>query len=111
VQVRWFVLNPLPESMRGMAKNALDEAVRGAFAEIGGAHHVIDQSRHPSMHETPTLDVVCLLQGEALMILEDGETRLKPGNVVIQRGTNHAWQAIDAPAFFVGVMIDRSPLS
>jgi hypothetical protein len=107
VQVRWFVVNPLPE----MPKNALDEAVRGVFAEVGAAHHVIDQSRHPMMHETPTLDVICLLQGEALLILEDGETRLKPGNVVIQRGTNHAWQAIGGPAFFVGVLIDRSPVS
>jgi hypothetical protein len=108
VQVRWFVANPLP---KGVAKDALDEAVRGVFAEIGGAHHVINQSRHPAMHETPTLDIVCLLQGEAVLILEDGETRLKPGNVVIQRGTNHAWQAIGGPALFVSVLIDRGPLS
>ena len=61
------------------------------------------------MHESPTLDIICLLQGEAMLILEDGETHLKPGNVVIQRGTNHAWQAIGGPAFFVSVLIDRSP--
>jgi hypothetical protein len=108
VQVRWFVANPLPE---GLPKDVLDQTARGVFAEMGGAHHVIDQSRHPAMHETPTLDVICLLQGEAMLILEDGETRLKPGNVVIQRGTNHAWQAIGGPAFFLAVLIDRSSLS
>jgi hypothetical protein len=104
VQVRWFVVNPLPE---GLPKEALDQYARERFAEFGGAHHVIDQSRHPAMHETQTLDIICLLQGEASLILEEGETRLKPGNVVIQRGTNHAWQAHGDPAFFLAVLIDR----
>jgi len=107
VTVRWLVIDPLPG---GVPKDALDQAIRGRFAELGGAHHVIDQSRHPAMHETPTLDIICLLQGEALLILENGETHLKPGNVVIQRGTNHAWQAIGGPAFFLAVLIDRSSL-
>jgi hypothetical protein len=107
VQVRWFVVNPLPE---GLPKEALDQYARERFAEFGAAHHVIDQSRHPAMHETPTLDVICLLQGDASLILEEGETRLKPGQVVIQRGTNHAWQAHGGPALFLAVLIDRSSL-
>jgi hypothetical protein len=105
VQVRWFVVNPMPE---GIPKESLNQVVRERFAEIGGADYVIDQSRHPAMHETQTLDIVCLLQGDASLILEEGETRLKPGNVVIQRGTNHAWQAHGGPAFFLAVLIDRS---
>jgi hypothetical protein len=36
-----------------------------------------------------------------------GETRLRPGNVVIQRGTNHAWNAHGGPALFLAVLIDR----
>ena len=60
------------------------------------------------MHETPTLDIVCLLQGDVSLILEAGETRLKPGQVVIQRGTNHAWQAHGGPALLLAVLIDRS---
>ena len=87
VRVGWFVVNPLPE---GVPKEILDGAVRERFANIGGAHYLIDQSRHPAMHETPTLDIICLLQGDVSLILEEGETRLKPGQVVIQRGTNHA---------------------
>ena len=67
VQVRWFVVNPLPE---GVPKPILDGMARERFAEFGGAHHVIDQSRHPAMHETRTLDVICLLQGDAALILE-----------------------------------------
>jgi quercetin dioxygenase-like cupin family protein len=75
---------------------------------MGAAAYVIDQSRHPAMHETPTLDVICVLQGEVILVLEDGETLLKPGNVAIQRGTNHAWKATSGPALLLSVLIDRS---
>jgi len=104
VQVRWFVINPLPD---GVPKAALDAATRERFAQFDGAHHIIDQSRHPAMHETHSIDVICLLRGEASLILEGGETRLTQGQVVIQRGTNHAWQAHGGPALFLAVLIDR----
>ncbi len=104
LQVRWFVINPMPT---GISKADLDKAVRERFASFDGAHHIIDQSRHPGMHETHSIDVICLLQGDASLILEEGETRLKPGQVVIQRGTNHAWQAHGGPALFLAVLIDR----
>jgi hypothetical protein len=90
-QVRWFVISPLPE---GVPKSQLDASMRERFAEFDGASHIIDQTRH-------------LLQGEASLILESGETRLRPGNVVIQRGTNHAWIAHGDPALFLAVLIDR----
>ena len=105
LQVGWFVINPSPE---GVPKEILDGAVRERFANMGGDQYLIDQSRHPAMHETPTLDIVCLLQGDVSLILEAGETRLKPGQVVIQRGTNHAWQAHGGPALLLAVLIDRS---
>ncbi|KWR86642.1 hypothetical protein RM96_26975 [Cupriavidus sp. IDO] len=40
-------------------------------------------------------------------ILENAETELVPGNVVIQRGTNHAGTAIDGTALFLAIMVDR----
>lgn len=104
VQVRWFVIHPTPP---GIAKAELDRIARERFAAFDGAHHIIDQSRHPAMHETHSIDVVCLVQGDASLILEQGETRLKPGQVVIQRGTNHAWAAHGGPALFLAVLIDR----
>jgi hypothetical protein len=103
-QVRWFVISPLPE---GVPKSSLDAAVRERFAAFDGARHIIDQTRHPAMHETHSIDIICLLQGEASLVLESGETRLRPGNVVIQRGTNHAWIAHGSPALFLAVLIDR----
>ena len=103
-QVRWFVISPLPE---GVPKPVLDASMRERFAEFDGAGHIIDQTRHPGMHETHSIDIICLLQGEASLILESGETRLRPSNVVIQRGTNHAWNAHGGPALFLAVLIDR----
>lgn len=105
VKVRWFIVEPTPD---GVPKPMLDAAAKAAFARIGADHHMIDQTRHHAMHETDTLDVICLLQGEASLILEDGETRIKPGQVVIQRGTNHAWAAHGGPALFLAVLIDRA---
>ena len=102
--MRWFSVAPLPE---GVPKAVLDEAARQAFATVGGAHHIIDQSRAQAMHETHSLDIICLLSGDASLILEGAETRIKPGQVVIQRGTNHAWVAHGAPALFLAILIDR----
>jgi hypothetical protein len=104
VQVRWFAVAPFPD---GVPKARLDEAMRAGFASFDGDRHIVDQTRHPAMHETHTIDVICLLQGDVSLILEGGETRLKPGQVVIQRGTNHAWQAHGGPALLLSVMIDR----
>ena len=103
-QVRWFVIQPLPD---GVPRETLNELARSRFAEMGGGEHIIDQTRHPSMHETETIDVICLLQGRVKLLLEDDETELTPGQVVIQRGTNHAWEAIGGPALLLAVLIDR----
>jgi quercetin dioxygenase-like cupin family protein len=44
------------------------------------------------MHRTETVDVGVVLEGETWLLLDDGsETRMGPGDVVVQRGTNHAW--------------------
>ena len=32
-----------------------------------------------------------VLEGEIDLLLDDGEVRLTAGDVVVQRGTNHAW--------------------
>ena len=42
-------------------------------------------------------------------LLEAAEVELKPFDVVVQRGTNHAWEAIgDGPALLCAVLIDAS---
>jgi quercetin dioxygenase-like cupin family protein len=60
------------------------------------------------MHRTETVDVGVVLDGETWLLLDDGsETRVGQGDVVVQRGTNHAWaNRSDRPVRMVFVMID-----
>jgi hypothetical protein len=46
---------------------------------------------HPGMHETDSIDYAIVLSGEVYAIMEKGEKLMKAGDVLIQRGTNHAW--------------------
>lgn len=56
------------------------------------AKHQPDNARHAGMHITPTVDYAIVLQGEIVAIMDKDETTLKTGDVLIQRGTNHAWE-------------------
>lgn len=47
--------------------------------------------RHPYMHRTESVDYAVVLTNEIVLLLDDSEVLLKAGDVVIQRGTNHAW--------------------
>jgi hypothetical protein len=44
------------------------------------------------MHRTRTLDYAVVIEGEVVLVLEDSEVVLKKSDVVVQRGTNHAWE-------------------
>lgn len=105
VKVRWFVIEPAPPDA---PPEAIKGAARARFAQFGAEHELRDQDRHPAMHQTDTLDIICLISGEASLILDDGEARLKPGQIVIQRGVSHAWTAHGGPALFLAVLIDRA---
>ena len=78
-----------------------------ASRDFGAAHELRDQDRHPAMHQTQTLDIICLISGDASLVLDNTETRIKPGQIVIQRGTSHGWTAHGGPALFLAVLIDR----
>jgi uncharacterized cupin superfamily protein len=43
------------------------------------------------MQKTRTLDFCIVLEGEIVLVLDTQEVALKKGDIVIQRGTNHAW--------------------
>jgi len=44
------------------------------------------------MHRTETVDYGIVLEGEVFLLLDDSEVRVQAGDVVIQRGTDHAWE-------------------
>ena len=64
------------------------------FAEVGAAgasSHTGTGSRHAFMHRTETIDYGIVLEGEVTLIMDEGETVVRAGDIVIQRGTNHGW--------------------
>jgi quercetin dioxygenase-like cupin family protein len=56
------------------------------FAPVG------DGGMCSPMHRTRTIDYGIVIEGEVVLILSDSEVVLKAGDVVIQRGTDHAWE-------------------
>ena len=101
---RYFQINPLPE---GVPEDMLQEIAADAFKKVGAAHHRVDTSKHPAMHKTDTIDYIILLKGDVTLILDDEEVDLKPFDVVVQRGTNHAWTNNGTePALLIAVFFD-----
>src|SRR4029453_4811064 len=66
--------------------------------------------RHPGFHKTNSVDYAIVLSGEIVAMMDEGEVLLKTGDVLIQRGTNHAWSnRTDASAYVAFVLIDAEP--
>ena len=82
-----------PPDDASIAQRTPEEA-RAHFEEIGAAdassHHG-KGSRHAYMHRTETIDYGIVLEGELVLIMDETETTVSAGDIVIQRGTNHGW--------------------
>lgn len=66
-----------------------------AFQESRAAEIVADGSDIVGLHATDTIDLVTIVSGEIYAITESGETLMKPGDSLVQRGTKHAWSNRD----------------
>lgn len=63
------------------------------------------------MHRTETIDYVIVMEGEIDMDMDESTVTLKAGDVMVQRGTNHAWaNRGDKRARVAFVLIDAEPL-
>ena len=101
---RFFAIAPRDPSI---TQAELEARVADRFEAMGAAHERPDTSRHPAMHQTRTVDYVILLSGEVTLLLDEASCDLKPLDVVVQRGTNHAWINKGAePALLMAVLID-----
>ncbi len=101
---RWFILPPADPSI---SKEALEKSVAARFEALGASDERPDTSRHPAMHRTKTIDYVVVLSGSVTLLLDSDERDLHPFDVVVQRGTNHAWiNKGDEPALLCAVLID-----
>jgi quercetin dioxygenase-like cupin family protein len=59
------------------------------------------------MHKTKTVDYGLVLEGEIWLVLDDSEVLCRQGDIIIQRGTNHAWaNRSDADCAVAFILID-----
>jgi hypothetical protein len=91
-------------------KNMTAEEAQAHFAEIGAgsaSNAAKAGARHALMHRTETIDYGIVLEGEVVLIMDEGETTVRAGDIVIQRGTNHGWaNRSDRNCRIVFVLID-----
>ncbi|MHA2088159.1 MAG: cupin domain-containing protein [Promethearchaeota archaeon] len=100
----------LPEDPSRSVEEIEKETAAG-FAAIDATHCRPDTTRDPRMHKTKTVDYIILLEGEVTLLLDEEEVDLKPFDVVIQRGTNHAWiNKGTKTALLAAILIDAEPL-
>ena len=96
-----------PDIPEFLARGA--ERMHDAFSQIGdaAASTVQSDSPHPLMHRTESVDYGVVIEGELTLVLDEGEVQLRPGSVVVQRGTNHAWaNRSGAPCRMLFVLVD-----
>ena len=106
---RFFQIPPEAAS-EGMSWEERQAQHNKVFEGMGAGHNRDPGARHPGMHKTETVDYIILLQGEVTLLLDEGEIDMKPMDVVVQRGTNHAWANRGSePAVLAGVLMDAVP--
>ncbi len=104
------VISYPPDSERRAALEAEHASTHDDGTGRAGA---LDRSnaRHPGFHKTNSIDYAIVLSGEIWALMEEGETLLRQGDVLVQRGTNHAWSnRSNAPAVLAFVLIDAEPV-
>jgi quercetin dioxygenase-like cupin family protein len=104
-RIRVIEFPPEGEAIRTLTREQVVEKfgeMAGAGAVAGGAG-----APHPLMHRTETVDYGIVLEGELTLVVDRGETTVRAGDMVIQRGTNHAWaNRASRPCRVAFVLID-----
>jgi mannose-6-phosphate isomerase-like protein (cupin superfamily) len=84
---------------------------RTAFNSIGAGHAKDQHSSDPMMHKTATVDYIIVLKGEIWAIMDTGETLLKAGDILVQRGTNHSWSVRgNEPCIVAAILVNAEPV-
>lgn len=63
------------------------------------------------MHATASVDYAIVMSGEIWAVMDEGETLLRAGDVLVQRGTHHGWSnRTSEPAVVAFVLLDALAL-
>lgn len=110
-----WVTDEMPASMP-IGENIEDMGARilGTSPPPNGTRFTVNDippGNRGAMHRTETIDYVIVISGEIDMELDDSTVKLRAGDVMVQRGTSHAWinrgTEVARVAF---VLIDAKPL-
>jgi quercetin dioxygenase-like cupin family protein len=97
-------------------ENAEDMGARilGTYPPVNGTRFIvmqIDPGLPGIMHRTETIDYIAVLEGEIDMDMDESSVKLKAGDTMVQRGTNHAWvNRSSKPCKIAIVLVDAKPL-
>jgi mannose-6-phosphate isomerase-like protein (cupin superfamily) len=70
-----------------------------------------NQSNNPMLHRTKSVDFAVVIAGEIYCVLDEGEVVMRAGDVMVQRGTNHAWEnRSEQPCRVAFVLNDAAPI-
>ena len=94
---------PPDDSWKGKVGSA---EVQAFFRAMGspGASTYSPLAPHPYMQKTRTLEFNVVLEGEVVLVLDTQEVKLKAGEIVVQRGTNHSWSNRSTRPAVVAIM-------
>src|SRR3954465_8214268 len=83
--------------------------VMGRFTALAPGPGMAPGAESP-VHRAGTVDVGVVVEGETWLLLDGGsETRVGPGDAVVQRGTMHAWEnRSDRPGRVVVGLVGRA---
>lgn len=98
----FFIVAQIPPSSRRNpeSQKAIHESLPTTPKEPG---------QDPRMHRTVSVDYLVVISGKIDLIMDEGQTTLYPGDVIIQRGTNHAWDnPYDEPCVYLSIVFDGS---
>ncbi len=102
---------PSDPAEREKTYEAMRERVRKAGTNPEPGQRRDPDGPHPGMHETDTIDYAIVLHGEIHAIMDEGATLMKTGDVLIQRGTSHAWSnRSDDYCRVAFVLVEATPL-
>ena len=97
----FFEMWSVPRAVPQLTSIEATEPNERAFTIMPVAGHLLriidiyppkDGGKRTVMHRTKTLDYAVVIEGEVVLVLDDSEVTLKKSDVVVQRGTDHAWE-------------------
>ena len=100
-----------PPDSQARCRAPASSSAQDANAKSEGYVRDVANKRHPGFHKTATIDYAIVLSGEIYALMDEGEVLLKTGDVLVQRGTNHAWSnRTEQPCCVAFVLIDADPV-